>query len=313
MFKEINKELEKLQQGVNRRNKIESMLISLDEQLDQQEEKAQVYKKELDEEQIDVDRLNKTTITALFYTILGSKEEQLEKERQESLSARLRYEDIQTQIEDTKYQITKLEAEKAELEYCENAYEELFNKKYQMLKNQSGIHADKIAEIEHGIVVLKSNMKEIQEAIDAGQLVIEEIDNTRRSLDNAEGWGLWDMFGGGGLITNMVKHSHIDDAKETASKVQRLLNRFRTELSDVKVSSEICININEFHKFADFFFDGLISDWLVQSQIQESIESVDKVRQEVTNVIDKLNQMMRNCKEKHTTLEEELEKIVEYA
>ncbi|MDF2951814.1 MAG: hypothetical protein K0S18_1397 [Anaerocolumna sp.] len=313
MFKEINKELEKLQQGVNRRNKIESMLISLDEQLDQQEEKAQVYKKELDEEQIDVDRLNKTTITALFYTILGSKEEQLEKERQESLSARLRYEDIQTQIEDTKYQITKLEAEKAELEYCENAYEELFNKKYQMLKNQSGIHADKIAEIEHGIVVLKSNMKEIQEAIDAGQLVIEEIDNTRRSLDNAEGWGLWDMFGGGGLITNIVKHSHIDDAKETASKVQRLLNRFRTELSDVKVSSEICININEFHKFADFFFDGLISDWLVQSQIQESIESVDKVRQEVTNVIDKLNQMMRNCKEKHTTLEEELEKIVEYA
>lgn len=313
MFKEINKELEKLQQGVNRRNKIESMLISLDEQLDQQEEKAQVYKKELDEEQIDVDRLNKTTITALFYTILGSKEEQLEKERQESLSARLRYEDIQTQIEDTKYQITKLEAEKAELEYCEKAYEELFNKKYQMLKNQSGIQADKIAEIEHGIVVLKSNMKEIQEAIDAGQLVIEEIDNTRRSLDNAEGWGLWDMFGGGGLITNMVKHSHIDDAKETASKVQRLLNRFRTELSDVKVSSEICININEFHKFADFFFDGLISDWLVQSQIQESIESVDKVRQEVTNVIDKLNQMMRNCKEKHTTLEEELEKIVEYA
>lgn len=313
MFKEINKELEKLQQGVNRRNKIESMLISLDEQLDQQEEKAQVYKKELDEEQIDVDRLNKTTITALFYTFLGSKEEQLEKERQESLSARLRYEDIQTQIEDTKYQITKLEAEKAELEYCEKAYEELFNKKYQMLKNQSGIQADKIAEIEHGIVVLKSNMKEIQEAIDAGQLVIEEIDNTRRSLDNAEGWGLWDMFGGGGLITNMVKHSHIDDAKETASKVQRLLNRFRTELSDVKVSSEICININEFHKFADFFFDGLISDWLVQSQIQESIESVDKVRQEVTNVIDKLNQMMRNCKEKHTTLEEELEKIVEYA
>ncbi|NLL62799.1 MAG: hypothetical protein GX241_00935, partial [Ruminococcaceae bacterium] len=42
-----------------------------------------------------------------------------------------------------------------------------------------------------------------------------------------------------------------------------------------------------FVKFADFFFDGLISDWIVQSRIHDSQESVNNVRRDVNNVLDK--------------------------
>lgn len=312
MFEEINKELEQLLQGVNRYNKIKAMIASLNTQVEEQEKKLQIYKNELEKENIDVEKLNKINITSLFYSILGSKDKQMEKERQELLAAQLKYEDINRQIEDTKYQISKLEAEKSELEYCEKEYKELYDKKYQILKNQTGSYADKISEIEKNILVMKSNMNEIEEAINAGQLVIDELNNTRKSLDSAEGWGTWDLLGGG-LLSDIAKHSHIDEARESASEVQSLLNNFRTELTDVKVTSEININIEGFVKFADFFFDGLIADWVVQSHIRDSIESIENVRIEVNTVINKLQEMKSNDKDKLNKLECDLEDIIEHA
>lgn len=312
MFEEINKELEQLIQGVNRYNKIKTMIGSLNMQVDEQDKKLQIYKNELEKENIDVEKLNKINITSLFYSILGSKDKQMEKERQELLAAQLKYEDINRQIEDTKYQISKFETEKNELEYCEKEYKELYDKKYQILRNQTGSYADKISGIEKNILVIKSNIKEIEEAINAGQLVIDELNNTRKSLDSAEGWGTWDLLGGG-LLSDIAKHSHIDEARESASEVQSLLNNFRTELTDVKVTSEININIEGFVKFADFFFDGLIADWVVQSHIRDSIESIENVRIEVNTVINKLQQMKSNDKDKLNKLECDLEDIIEHA
>ena len=108
----------------------------------------------------------------------------------------------------------------------------------------------------------------------------------------------------------MVKHSHIDDARDAASEVQMLLNRFRTELIDVKISSQITVDIEGFTKFADFFFDGLISDWVVQSRIHDSQDSVYNVKGQVNSVIRKLDQMQNNDKRQLERLEDELATII---
>jgi hypothetical protein len=108
----------------------------------------------------------------------------------------------------------------------------------------------------------------------------------------------------------MVKHGHIDDARSYASDVQTLLNRFRTELADVKISSQIIIDIGGFTKFADFFFDGLISDWVVQSRIHESQESVDRVRDQVSSVLRKLEKMQDNDRMEISKLENELSNLI---
>ena len=136
------------------------------------------------------------------------------------------------------------------------------------------------------------------------------LNSVEKSLNSAEGWGTWDMIGGGGLITNMIKHDHIDDARNAASEVQTKLNRFATELTDVNVSSSITIDVDGFVKFADFFFDGLISDWIVQSRIHDSQESVNNVRRDVSNVLDKLSKMQEYEKKQLFILEDELSKII---
>jgi hypothetical protein len=313
MFEEINKELEELKQGINRLKKTESMLDSLRSTLSQLETKNMALKTALEKEELDVENLSKKNLTTIFYTILGSKEKQLEKERQEALAVRLKYEDNLKQIDDLQYQISKLIEEQKQFRNSETLYNQLYGKKYDMLKESGNKEFHKIMELEDSILSSKANLKEIKEAISAGNRVMDKITSAQKSLDSAEGWGTWDLIGGGGLITNIVKHSHIDDAKEAASEIQSLLNNFKTELADIKIDSEIQINIEGFTKFADFFLDGLIFDWVVQSRIHDSMDSVQKVKGEVETVLRKLSLMQNSIENTITNRTTQLSEFIETA
>jgi len=65
-----------------------------------------------------------------------------------------------------------------------------------------------------------------------------------------------------------------------------------------------------FAKFADFFFDGLIADWYMQSKINSSYESVSNVKNQVTSTIYKLQQMESLEKQYLEKLENELKNII---
>lgn len=53
------------------------------------------------------------------------------------------------------------------------------------------------------------------------------------------------------------------------------LQVFQKELSDVVLPYEIHIRVDGFLTFADFFFDGLVADWLVQSKLKAAKEEID--------------------------------------
>ncbi len=291
MYEQINQELEQLQYGIDRYQKVQSMLDNLYPHLKAQEDRIQDCLQELKKEESDVQKISRMSLTAVFYSILGSKEKQMEKERQEALAAQLKYDDAVKQIDDIKSQISMLEAEKTELASCESRYQETYQKKYELLRQYDSINAENIAIREQNIALCKSKIKELEEALSAGNSVMQQISRVEQSLGSAQGFGIWDTFFGGGLLIDLAKHSNIDDAREAVSDVQRLLNRFRTELYDVKITSQIEINIEGFAKFADFFFDGLIADWVVQSRISSSLESVNNVQSEVNGVMLNLRQM----------------------
>lgn len=310
MYTELNSKLEKLQQDIYRCQKNDSMLGNLNKQLLEQQKKKAYLENELKKENLDFERLNnKMSVTSIFYTVLGSKEKQIEKERQEAVSARLRLEDINYQIADTNRQIELLQAERRVIDGAKQEYDELFQKKYHMMKQNYNQNTDNIIEIENKLAFYKSDLKEINEAMSVGHSVIQSLSKVRQSLDSAEGWGTWDMLGGGFLAT-MAKHGHIDDARNAVSEVQMMLNRFRTELADVHMSTSISIEIDGFVKFADYFFDGLISDWVVQSRIHDSQMSVRKVEEEVRSVLSRLSTMKESNMAQVSFLENELSQVV---
>ncbi|WP_077368186.1 hypothetical protein [Anaerosalibacter sp. Marseille-P3206] len=54
------------------------------------------------------------------------------------------------------------------------------------------------------------------------------------------------------------------------------------------MSTDIDINISSFDTFADYFFDGLIFDWIVQSKINDSLNRVINLDRKVEKLINLL-------------------------
>ena len=116
--------------------------------------------------------------------------------------------------------------------------------------------------------------KEIQEAIQAANHALACLSQADAYLQSAKNWGLFDMLGGGALTT-FFKHSKMDDACYEMERAKRALQSFRKELADVDQRLHLSLEIGDFLTFADYFFDGLIADWLVQSKIQDAKAQVE--------------------------------------
>ena len=117
--------------------------------------------------------------------------------------------------------------------------------------------------------------KEIQEAIISGERALNSLRNAQEKLNSARNWGIFDMLGGG-LITDMIKHSKMSDASSYMEDAKRDLLVFQKELRDVQGQVDLKVDIGGFLTFADFFFDGIVADYLVQSKIAEARSQVEQ-------------------------------------
>ncbi|MGF7145641.1 hypothetical protein HNQ56_004084 [Anaerotaenia torta] len=309
MNQEMNQQLEEARQGIFRYNKLNSTLEALHVQQKELQERVSTLKKAMDEEMEDVERLEQQGIVSLFYTVLGKLGERVDKEQQEALAARLKYEQASGELEQLNGQIEIAEKERRQYRDCQKMYDDLFEKKKEHMLNSHSQTGEEIMMLQEQLRISDNNRKELEEAISAGKDVLRHIEEALNSLNSAEGWGTWDLLGGG-LLTDVMKHSHIDDAKEQAKQIQRKLSRFRTELADVRIQNEIHFETDGFGKFADFFFDGLIADWCMQSRISESAESIKAVKGQVNTVMHKLEGMTRTEAARYGELQRRMTELI---
>jgi hypothetical protein len=118
---------------------------------------------------------------------------------------------------------------------------------------------------------------------------------------------------GGGLIATAVKHSRIDRARESVHHVQQLLRVFQRELADIDSRTDIDLDIGSFLTFADYFFDGLIIDWVVQSKIGRSLDSAVQAAERVGGIVQQLQINLKKTQTKRNLIEQEKHKLIEQA
>lgn len=129
--------------------------------------------------------------------------------------------------------------------------------------------------------------REVNEAIQAGTRALRSLQQARESLNSAGNWGIVDLLGGG-LISTFAKHSKMNDAERQIEQARSDLRSFRKELTDVDAFADIHIETGDFLAFADYFFDGLIADWMMQSRINDAKQQVDNAIQKVETVLKRL-------------------------
>lgn len=131
---------------------------------------------------------------------------------------------------------------------------------------------------------MTNEMREIREAIQAGERALTSLRKAEEKLTSASNWGLWDIFGGG-LISGIAKHSKMNEATSYMEEAKRNLTVFQKELRDVNGTYNLRLDIGGFLSFADFFFDGVIADYLVQTKIRDAKVQVQDAIRSVSDIL----------------------------
>ena len=272
-------------------------------------QRLQVLAAELAKEDADVGKLEAGSVSGAFYMLLGTYKKHLDKERAEWLAAQLKHSETTQALADTQSRIAELEAQRALLEGCEQAYAALYAQKTQLLLQSGGEAAQRIMSLIEEAERTKAKLREIGEALSAGQYAAAKLQAAVSDLEEAEGWGEFDMFGGG-MIVSAVKHNHIDDAADAAREAQLALDRFNTELADIQIVPLGEVSIGDGLRFADTFFDGLIVDWIAQRGIVQSLDGVARAKANVELALERLEGMANGEEARQHALEDELVKLV---
>lgn len=310
MLKEINKEILELKEKLRKNKKLESSKRMIEEEIIKAKTQQKKLDKELIKEKKDVENLEDTTLSSIFLSIIGKKEEKLHKEKEEYLIAKLKYNESITQIQELESKLEYTNKLLEEYNKDHKMYDGLLIQKEELLISQGGEVGSRLKDELLKVDELAVDIKEIKEAIDAGDIVLTSLSRVVKKLESAKGWGTWDMLGGG-FVSNMAKHSAINEANDIAKLVQRDLKTFKKELSDVNEFTSIQVNLSSFASFADFFLDGIFVDWFVQSKINDSLNNARETILKIEAITLKLNENLSSLENRIRESELRIKNILE--
>lgn len=288
MFTELNEKLKNVKERCRQKKKWEDHLKRAITFLQEEETKKKRLNSLLQKEKADVERLEIFSLANLLYSISGRKLEKLEREKQEVVAAKLKYQEADETVKDLKVEIAEYHKLIEALGNCDQQYKEILSEKERLIKDTSTIWTEELYELVDQETELQMMINDYEEAISAGKIARNGLDEAIKSLEKAKGWSTFDLFGGG-MITTAIKHSHIGSAKDDIHRVQNQLRHFQDELLDIKNHFHIDLEIGNMLTFADYFFDGLIVDWMVHGKISDSLDQANNMAERVNKMMHRLN------------------------
>ena len=193
-------ELQRMQKEIIEKKRLSAQLSDLLLQQAELEQKVTELGKVKQEEQEDVDRLQKGSLAVFFYKATGKIDEKLSKEQAEAYAAAVKYAAAERELEGVNYDIAECRRRLSELQWIEREYQRMIEEKAKQIKAENGPVVEQILQLERQIFFLQNQKKEIDEAINAGQAARSISQKILGDLQSAKDWGTWDMIGGGLMV-----------------------------------------------------------------------------------------------------------------
>lgn len=309
---ELRRQLKESIGELERLRHMKAYITDLERRLDAEENQLAVMSKTLDKEQRDVELLEREGLTAMFRKFLGDREERLEKEREEYLRASLRYNECYKAVELIRYELSLLLQKPQDEEALKLRIHILIRERGEELK----AHDPEVAPLLHSIDLQLEKwyafIAEVEEAIIAGTESLALVNKITQNLHAARQWGRQDMYNQRGRLRSKQKYKSIDRARHAAYLAKNKLLHFSRELQDVYRDRQIQISLDvgQFDHFAEFFFDNLITDWLVQQKIYRTLSHVVTIRDTVESLLAGLREELAESNNRLQELEVERNRLI---
>lgn len=285
MLEQINTKINKVKDELAKKYVLENKLNDLKKELFKGEEELSQLEHSLTKEKRDVDNLKKLSLSNFLSTVKGNKEEKLQKEEQEYIMAKIKYDSCKSRVNLIKADIREVNERLNDITNYKSDYDNLLKQKIELINVYGDENTkNKIIDMEEKIDKYLKEIKEINESIYVGDSLMSEISQAKKLLNSAKNWSTLDLFGGD-FLTSMAKHSKIDDAQSHFSRISSLTKSFNKELKDVNIEG---VGFSSTTKTFDIFFDNIFSDLSVDSHIRDSYENVCNLERSVASILSNL-------------------------
>ena len=124
---------------------------------------------------------------------------------------------------------------------------------------------------------MSENSLQINRALTLTDQLIGCLDDAEHQLSSARNWGFIDVLGGG-LITDLIKHSKLHKAQTSMEHVNAIMQELQQVLGSISIPGDYRMQVGGFATFADFFFDSGIVDIYMTAKIMNSLSEVKKLK-----------------------------------
>lgn len=287
-IKQADKKIEKLELVIRAEEKRETRLGIIKHELDLYYKDHTLSHKRLQKEKLDVEVLEERSLTSLFAEILGNKEEQLQKERQEYLQEVLHHNALVDEIEILKYE-EKILKEKSigNVMPVKKQLQLLLDSKEKLL-SEDPKHKSELRKYNSRMRSLVFKMRDIEEAIAEGKALELKFTSILNNIKNVKKWGAYRMHGKG-RYSSYNKKSFIDKANKDAIMINVQIKKFGKELSDIHPDINVNMSMKYYENFVDHFYDNLITDWIIQKKISTAFNSMSQMMDKLKRILLMLN------------------------
>jgi hypothetical protein len=225
----------------------------------------------LTSEELDVGRLEGRSASRVWSSLRGSRERDLEREREQARTAAAAVE-VQARTVELLREVTESLARRAEaLEHAERDYQSALERVAGSGGTVDDAHvAAAVQELAH-----RRELQELEQASAAGRSALQGLVAARQTLGSADSWSSWDTFGGGGMLSSAMKHERLDEARQRLEVAGEALTRFTRELDDLRMPGIALPEFSGLVRGVDIWWDNVGVDLLVRDRIKRTQRDVD--------------------------------------
>lgn len=263
-------------------------------------------------EEKDVKKLEHLSLTRVLVALHGSREDALAREKAQAEAAAYRVAQAQQRLDAARAELASMEERQAQLAGAPQAYADALAAKEQYLTQSADPRGSRLLALAEQRGRLNAELNELHRASDDASAAVQALGDVQDRLGTAGNWSTFDTYLDHGMIANSIKHDRIDQAAEAARAADQRLAALRSDLAELGGCEPTAprLEISSGFKFADIFFNNIVTDLAVDRQIRDAQDNVDRSVQQVSALQDQLKDQIGTATEKLDAMEAERQQLL---
>lgn len=253
-----------------------------EENLRKHEAQLEALVKQMEKEKLDLEKLERESLTTSLRKLLGTFEKSYTRESEELVRAKLEFDKMYALKLATQRELLELETE------IEEKKNRLRSVKETLLRRHPEME-DTISEEDFLLAKLEHEYTQVLEAESAGYQTLEAITDILVTMDSSPTITHWELITEIDLILNYLNKEQLNMAEAMILNLEKSVQILERELKDLDfIYADQYEAVSASKAVLDEFLSSIFQEWSKKAIIEKSIQNLKKLEDNVVQLMDVL-------------------------